>query len=184
MDKGVEINQSNFSKMLEWLDDDLEKAGQAYESIRIRLTKIFYARGCHTAEELADETIDRVTKKMDKLIHTYKGNPKLYFYGVAKNVFLEHTRKPVEKELPFHLKKEILDQDELEQRDECLTKCLKKLPKDENDLIINYYKGEKRKKIENRQKIMEDLDLTPQNLRIRAYRIRTKLQKCLIKCLG
>lgn len=82
MYKTPEINPEEFEKLLLWLDRDRESAGRAYEQIRLRLIKIFYARKCSVAEELADETIDRVAKKAASLLESYKGEPALYFYAV------------------------------------------------------------------------------------------------------
>ncbi|HEY0047746.1 MAG TPA: hypothetical protein VGB68_00565, partial [Pyrinomonadaceae bacterium] len=63
MDKENVINQENFDVLLNWLDRNREIAGQKYEKIRRRLIRIFLGRGCFEAEELADETINRVTRK-------------------------------------------------------------------------------------------------------------------------
>ncbi|MDH3528901.1 MAG: hypothetical protein OEQ28_05005 [Acidobacteriota bacterium] len=182
--RGTVTNPNNFQKLLVWLSDSVEESGEAYEALRQRLIRIFYARGCQTAEELADETIDRVTAKIESLIDTYEGDPRLYFYGVAKNVFREHLRKPVHNELPVNLSPNSNHSTEkAEYQDLCLTKCLKKLPEMESEFILDYYKGEKSQKIENRQKLMEKLDLTPQALRVKAFRVRAKLQKCVFACL-
>ena len=185
MARGTVVNQSNFDKLLAWLNEDRDLAAEKYETIRLRLTKIFYARGCREAEELADDTIERVTKKVDSVAENYEGDPALYFYGVAKNVFLEQTRKPVANELPPNLQNEPDEStpDELEARDRCLEKCLKKLSEEESKFILKYYKSEKAQKIENRKKMMQKLDITVEALRVRAFRIREKLQKCVFQCI-
>jgi len=79
--------------MLDWLDTDRERAGSKYEAIRLRLIKIFTCRGCQAAEELADETINRVIARIVEIANGYQGDPALYFYGVAQKVFLEDARK-------------------------------------------------------------------------------------------
>ena len=183
--RGTPKRDNKFQKLLVWMADSGENSGGAYEDIRIRLIRIFEARGCLAADELADETIDRVTKKIDFLRGTYKGDPRLYFYGVAKNVFREYLRKPKTGALPFTLAQSSnRNSEKLERRDVCLAKCLDRLPKAERDFILEYYEGEKSKKIQNRRMMMEKLDLTPQALRVKAFRIRTKLQKCLFRSLG
>ena len=48
--------------LLEWLDPNLDLAGEKYEEIRRGLIKIFGYRGCSDAEGLADETINRVAR--------------------------------------------------------------------------------------------------------------------------
>jgi DNA-directed RNA polymerase specialized sigma24 family protein len=183
MAKASTINQERFEKFLSWLDEDRETAGRKYEDIRRRLIKIFYARGCYLAEELADESIDRVIKKCDELMATYQGDPALYCYGVAHKVFLEFTRKPKNEELPDTIVQKEINVEELKPEYKCLNKCLKKLKPDQRRLIIDYYKGEKQTKIVGRKELEKKLEITNQSLRVRALRIRKLLQKCIENCL-
>nr|MDQ3743617.1 hypothetical protein [Acidobacteriota bacterium] len=64
-------DQDDFDSLLAWLDADREEAGKKYESIRLRLIRIFTCRGRHDSEELADETIRRVTLKAPTLAGEY-----------------------------------------------------------------------------------------------------------------
>ncbi|MGC2237422.1 MAG: hypothetical protein WA584_14765 [Pyrinomonadaceae bacterium] len=183
MSKVSEISQDNFEKMLNWLHKDREAAGQKYESIRQRLTKIFYTRGCYEAEELADETIDRVTVKIKSLAETYQGEPALYFYAVAKKVFLEYSRKPRSEELPPTLVKEETTDEDSEVYYQCLDKCLAKMPPAQHQLIIAYYQSDKHSKIEQRKRMEQILGISNQTLRVRALRLRAVLQKCVLSCV-
>ena len=54
--------------MLAWLDSDRERAGQKYEEIRCGLIKIFVCQGCTDPEGLADETINRVIRKIPEIV--------------------------------------------------------------------------------------------------------------------
>ena len=58
------LRQDEFDRLLTWLDPDPERAGSMYEKIRWRLIAILAARGCRVPEELADETIDRVARRV------------------------------------------------------------------------------------------------------------------------
>src|ERR1044072_6747769 len=87
------LTQDAFDKFLTWLNPNREQAATKYEEVRRKLIKIFACRGCAEAEDLADETINRVIRKMQELIDSYVGDPALYFYGVARNVHLEYVRK-------------------------------------------------------------------------------------------
>ena len=70
-----------------------------------------------------------------------------------------------------------------ESRLECLRACLSQLPSDSRDLILSYYQGEKGEKIKNR-KALTDLFGIPANiLRMRALRVRERLQVCADGCL-
>jgi len=184
MPRGSTANRTDFDELLVWIAQTGDSPGEAYERLRIRLIKILSSRGCYNADELTDETIDRVTKKVRSVAKTYEGDPRLYFYAVAKNVFREHLRKPKPDELPMHLVVKETTSEELEARDRCLSSCMGKLSEGQRDFILEYYSGDRSVKIQNRQKIMERLDISPQTLRVRAFRIRSKLQDCVKGCVG
>ena len=183
MTKKAEISQDNFEKLLDWLHSDRETAGQIYETIRNRLVKIFYARGYSAAEEMADETIDRVAKKSKALSETYQGEPSRYFYAVAKNISLEYSRKPKFEELPVILVKEETANEQVEIYHQCLDKCLTKMPSNQHQLIIEYYQGEKQAKIKQRKLIEMRMGIPSQTLRVRVLRMRKILQECVSKCV-
>src|ERR1041385_2060224 len=84
-----DINQEQFDRLLGWLDPDREKAGLKYESIRKRLIKVFVCRGSKTPEELADQTINRVVRKLPEIQAEYVGEAGHYFCGVGSNIFRE-----------------------------------------------------------------------------------------------
>src|SRR5207244_12800629 len=50
-------------------------------------------RGCMAAEDLADETINRVAARIGNVARDYEGDPASYFYGVCQNVHFEYLRK-------------------------------------------------------------------------------------------
>lgn len=181
-----EITQDSFEKLLNWLDPSRDQAAIKYESIRTRLIKLFCARGCRVAEELADETIDRVTKKSAELAASYKGDPALFFYGVAKKVFLEFTRRPRFEELSPTTTREAApssEDPEIEQYASCLDKCLEGLETTQHRLIITYYQGEHGEKIARRKRLQFELGISSEALRVRVLRIRSSLQKCVLKCV-
>jgi hypothetical protein len=66
---------------------------------------------------------------------------------------------------------------------ERLERCLERLFLADRELILEYYRGEQREKIENRRKLAERLVLTMNALSIRACRIREQLETCVMKSL-
>jgi RNA polymerase sigma factor (sigma-70 family) len=184
MDKENAINQENFDILLSWLDRNRENAGQKYEKIRRRLIRIFHGRGCFEAEELADETINRVTRKLPQVAADYVGEPTHYFYAVANKIHLEWLRKQKKinalplAETPDHA------ETESEAEYECLEICLKALPDKQRGLIVEYYRDEKSAKIENRRQIAEKLGINVNALQVKAFRIRAHLKECLQKCIA
>ena len=179
MKREREITQESFDKLLAWLDPDRERAGQKYEWIRLKLIKIFRCRGCTTPEDLTDETINRVTRKLQEIADIYVGDPALYFYGVAHKVILEHVKKR-----PDPLPPPPIDtREEIELEYSCLERCMERLGSDSRLLIIQYYQENKQAKIDHRKLLAERLGIALNALRIRAHRIRASLQQCVGECL-
>jgi RNA polymerase sigma factor (sigma-70 family) len=179
--KQLSLSQAAFDHLLHWLHPDREMAGLKYEEIRSRLIKVLVRRNCNCAEELADETINRVTSKLDTIVPTYEGDPALYFYGVANHVFREWVKKkplPLLPVIAVPLKDVDVDEDY-----ERLEKCLEQLSPESRWLIVEYYQEEKGEKIDHRKALAEQLRITPDSLRMRAHRIKTALKKCLLDCL-
>lgn len=79
MKKDWILTQESFDALLAWLDPAREEAGRRYEEIRRRLIKIFTCRGCGEPEDLADETINRVSKKLKEIESDYSGDPRSVF---------------------------------------------------------------------------------------------------------
>ena len=69
--------------------------------------------------------------------------------------------------------------EEHERRLDCLRHCLKSLPADQVDLIFNYYQGEKTEKIKHRKTLANRLRISLNTLRMRALRLREKLEACV-----
>lgn len=177
----------NFEPLLTWLDPDREKAGRKYEEIRHSLIMIFELRGCFDAEDLADETITRVLGKVPELAKNYEGNPALYFYGVARRLTYEVSRRQqtrVEIEDPEKLRAPDVN-DPPEERDaeyECLDQCLAELPPAERELILLYYQQDQ-PTIAYRRELARRLGLEPNALRVKVHRIRATVNACINKCL-
>jgi DNA-directed RNA polymerase specialized sigma24 family protein len=178
-----ELNHLAFEKLLSWLDKDHNIAAEKYEAIRRRLIKILDYRSCFDSESIADETFDRVAKKIDWLIENYQGDPTLYFLAVANNIYLEYIKKPRQEELHENIVQKETDEEDFQPEYECLQNCLQKLNSEQREFILNYYQGEKSEKINNRKKLVEDSGKGVTNLRVQAHRIRAKLQKCVTECV-
>ena len=177
----AEITPESFAKFLEWLSPDSERAGEEYERLRFRLCRFFSLRHCHFADELADETINRVILKSSS---QEIENKLAYCYGVAKNVYRESLRK----------ERTLLDIDEVEIpvnaspqqsfSSECLDKCLEKLPSDSRNLLLDYFSETRQKKVELHQRISASLRMTQTALRMRIMRSKQKLKACVQECMS
>lgn len=180
MNKDWVLTKESFDALLAWLDPAREEAGRKYEEIRLRLIKIFACRGCCEPEDLADETINRVSKKLNEIQETYSGDPARYFYGVANKVHLEYLRRKPAPVQPVRTE----NSDEIEKEFECLERCILKLTPDNRLLVLGYYQDEKRAKIDHRKNLAEQMGIAVNALRIRACRIRASLQKCVQSCVN
>ena len=179
MNKDWFLSQEAFDSLLAWLDPDREQAAVKYEDIRKRLILIFTGRACAEAEDLADETINRVISKLDELGKSFEGDRGRYFFGVANKVYLEYRRRKSPQ--PPHFPPVDSDQIELEFR--CLERCIETLSEAQRYLLLQYYGAEGGAKVEHRKRLAVELGIAPNALRIRAYRIRVGLQECMRKCM-
>ena len=175
------ITQEQFDSLLAWLAADRELAGRRYETIRSGLVRIFVLRGLNDAEDLADETINRVMVRLPGIRKNYQGEPACYFYGVAKNIIRECRKK---KEFATGVVDVRVDPkiDAGEEHD-CLGHCLERLSISKRNLILDYYSYEGHGKIEHRKHMASQLNLTLGAGRNRAFQIRLTLQNCMRRCL-
>lgn len=178
------LTKEAFDALLCLLSENRDQAAEKYLEIRRNLVRFFEWRGCQFPEDHADETVNRVAKKV------WEGeeiqNPKAYFIGVARLLLLEiHKSRAKESHSLNELalvKVETEPSSDVEGRADCLQKCLQGLSADDRELILQYYQGEKSDKIANRRKIAERLNLPINSVRMRALRLREKLQTCMEKC--
>jgi DNA-directed RNA polymerase specialized sigma24 family protein len=175
------LTEEQFQRLIAWLGPDADAAGERYEFIRQGLIIFFVNRRCLDAEDLADETINRVAEKLEWLADSYEGDPERYFYGVAKNVSLEYGRR---KRLPANATRPPTPPDPLtEAYYACLDACLGRLTQENRELILAYYAAMTRK-AGARRKLREQLSIKAGALRARTFRVRSMLEKCVRDCMA
>lgn len=185
----------SFDRLLEWLDDGADSHGSMYLEIRMRLVSYFNRRNRPTADDLADETFNRVARTLEEDGGIAIRPPARYCYTVAKFVLLEDLRheqaqlrlrgtisscelsatgaRRLEPEESFTIR---------EQRLDCLERCLEELNPDQRALVVAYYRDERRQKIERRRDMAKRLGITMNALSIRVGRIRTALEASVESC--
>jgi len=177
-----EVTQEKFARFLEWLSPNFERAGEEYERLRFRLCTFFSLRHCCFADELADETINRVILKSSE---GKIENKAAYCFGVAKNVYRESLRKErIHLDIDEVTTLAAKPPEEPSFSSECLDKCLDKLSPESKDLLLDYFSEAKLKKIELHRGISESLRMTQTALRMRVMRSKHKLKICIQECMG
>lgn len=183
--RGWYLTQEAFDRFLSLLDVDRDRSGEMYETLRRSLIHMFIWRGCRDPETHADETINRVIRKVDEgeeirdLIS--------YAHGVARLLLLEIFRKQEREQIGIeHLPPPAVEparQDDSENGVLCLRRCLNRLPEESRRLIVQYYQGEKSARIQNRKRLATGLCITLNALRYRAFELRQRLEGCIERCM-
>jgi len=192
------LTKGAFHRLLNWLDEGTDSDGEKYVEIRQKLVSFFDGKNCQSPYRLADETLDRVARRLEEEGSITDKTPAHYCYIVAKYIFLESLRDPTRMqgsldELPdssqpaYNPIAVVNLNDEREEQEkwlDCLKRCAQELALGERELITQYYQGKGRNKIENRQALADRLEISIEELRIRAFRIRKRLKPRVEKCVG
>jgi RNA polymerase sigma factor (sigma-70 family) len=155
---------------MQLLDEDAALAKERYELLRQRLNCYFRHRCFNDAEDLADEVISRVIRRLQEGAAVPKEAVPGFCYGVARMVALERWKQqaptvdipldslPVPANIGHDADTAIL-----------IEQFLSQLPADEREVVRDYY-------WEDREELANRLGLTPNALRIRVFRITSYLR--------
>lgn len=183
-------------RLLRYFDSDPVVASEKLLRCRQKLIRRFAAERCHDAEDLANETLQRVLQTLDRDETQLTTQIEAFIAGFATNVLRESWRRPILREDPLDAlsptkEPRTLSPEKLvfvlsEQEDLllCLEKCLDKFHAWERETLIRYYDanhGEKLKKV--REVMALSLGITSSQLRKRAFNFRAKLEECIKNCL-
>jgi DNA-directed RNA polymerase specialized sigma24 family protein len=161
--------------LLTSLDLDSTRAAEHYEELRARLIERFRARGLSDAEHLADETFDRVARRLRE--SEQPRDLARYIFGTGRLVALEASRRarrsqPLDDEAAFDAP---LPPRDCEARIEALSVCLAELPAPTRELLLRYEHGHRGERIAHRRALALELGIGINALRIRVHRLREKL---------
>jgi len=185
------VTELAFSRLLEWLDDGVDSHGETYVGMRNRLVVYFDRRNRLSADELADETLNRIARTLERDGRIETTPPARYCFVVARFVLLEDIRRdrlqvPLDEtraRVPHPGTASPVDQDDdaaaREVRLDSLDRCLEQLKPEQRDLIVEYYHGARQQKIERRRELAKRLGISMNALGIRASRIRSALESCV-----
>jgi len=187
-----DLTPEAFERFLAWLDADRERAGRKYEDIRRGLITLFNCRGCSTAEDLADETINRAIRQLCTIEDSYQGDPAKYLHGIARFVALEYFNRQVKRyggPAPEDFPDPSgpggpNDKNEGEELIRCLRRCLEKLKPEKRKMFILYYREGNRLNLDHRRSLAEQFGCSINALRIQMHRLNEELRLCINECRG
>lgn len=183
----------DLERLLLRLDSDKTNASQKYEELRRSLVKFFDWNRSLRAEELADETLNRVAAKL-KTEEIQSVHP--YALSVARYVLLEDFKK-YRREASIedicggidsivsreNMEREIVERIDQQIMNACLRDCRSKLRPADSVFVIAYYGADGEKQKVHRERLARTEVMTMTALRTRANRLRDKLEQCVIRCL-
>jgi DNA-directed RNA polymerase specialized sigma24 family protein len=177
------LSHEAFEVLLARLGDDRDRAGYRYEALRHRLARFFEWRGCPFPEATADEALNRLARRLaeGEEIHDLE----CYALGVAR-LLVRESSKAAKRELEaYDAAARTLGQADpsLERLDRCVEACLDELPPAAREIIVEYYSADKHEKIVRRRELAARLGVSVTGLRLRAFRIRQCLAKCVVRRL-
>jgi DNA-directed RNA polymerase specialized sigma24 family protein len=168
-----QLDRRAFDLLLAALDADRVAASGKYERLRGKLINLFAWERCEAPQELADEALDRLARKLAEGLPLQ--SPDQYALGIARRMLLEQRRASYVKQTALRALRYLggpsaRDAELLRSTE----RCLAELPEESRDLIERYY-------AEDRDAIANELDISLNALRNRALRIREKLLDCVTK---
>jgi len=157
-----ETSQPDLRRLLARLSPDPVQAWQAYAHLRLALLTYFRNSRCSDAEQLADETLDRLAEKPDDYEITSVAE---FAFGIARNVRREAIRAAALQSSTGQcdeirngepsLEDAIVSQIDMEQKLSCLKRCMEALPPEERQLFQEYHRDESAGLDEHRQRLAE-----------------------------
>jgi DNA-directed RNA polymerase specialized sigma24 family protein len=193
------LSEVAFARLLAWLDEGVDSGGETYLEMRRRLVSYFDRRQRPSPDELADETFNRIARTLEDEGVIEVTPPARYCYVVARFVMLEDVRRRDHAHISLDESRAVdasagsrqtrheSDEEAHAQRErrlDCLDRCLQQLTSAQRELIVEYYRDERRRKIERRRDLAIRLGISMNALGIRSSRIRATLEACVGACGG
>jgi DNA-directed RNA polymerase specialized sigma24 family protein len=186
------LSQEGFDRLLALFHPDRDRAGLQYEALRHKLVRFFEWRRCHAADELADETLDRVSRKLLEGVEIRIQDPASFVYGVARNIAREALVRAARHPLPLAVEVETEDAldrahtdpaaEDADRALHCLDRCLEAMPAETRRLLLVYHSDKRGSPA--RQRFLDGLRVSPGALWVRMFRLRKRLERCVQGCMN
>jgi len=186
-------SQRGFTRLLEWLDGGVDSSGQTYLEMRRRLTSYFVRRNRPFADDLADETLSRISKILEQDGAITVTPQARFCYVVARFVMLEDVRREQREQQRDRSTRDTRSSTEAwsgrraellqtendatrERQLERLDLGLRLLAPEQRELIVEYYRDKGQGTITHRRDMANRLGISVNALCVRASRIRAALE--------
>ena len=195
------LDDASLGALLKALGPDVEQAARKYTRLRERLTRFFAWNRADNADALADETLDRLARRLGRADAVDSSadrdaagsarkesveRPEEFAAGIARLVLHEQRRRQLRAEQTFDKIQREADTDRVawraeeshraEERSAVLEKCMAELSEEQRELIRRYYSVEGRTMIDARKRLADEMGISINALRNRALRIRAELE--------
>lgn len=163
------------------LSPDRDEAARQFELLRRKLLQFFTYEACRFPDRWADETLDRLAKRLvegepvDDVNGFVRGASRL----VLKEAQLIEQRDRAAAAAAVPL---MAEPTRAESDARCLERCLAQLPAEQRSLVEAYYTGDMQARISGRKELAARFGMTVEALRSRAFRIRRQLEDCFFQC--
>jgi DNA-directed RNA polymerase specialized sigma24 family protein len=178
------LTKEAFEKLLSYLDPNYELAAEKYVTFHNKLLKFFEWRGCLVPDLYVDETINRVTRKIEQgtVVDNFQG----FLYGVAKNVLREALKHDGEVKTSVDAGTfgniPLPESVEPDYRLECIEVCLLQLPAEGRELLLAYYETGP-SLLRQRRELARRQGVSLVTLRVQVHRLRRTLEKHVSECV-
>lgn len=180
------MTNESFRILLEALKSHSSDAGSAYTNLRNSLVRYFQIKDDVDTDEAADEVLDRVALKLSQ--NTEIKNLTQYSFGVASLIFLERLRaaaKNKKAQTEFYAAREKQSNDDLQDDFVYFRECFQKLSLAEKNFMKDYFPDLPFTELTpHREKLCAEKKLSINNLRIKIYRLKQRLEDCVRKKLS
>jgi DNA-directed RNA polymerase specialized sigma24 family protein len=177
-----------FEFFLSWLSPDRDTAETKYKTLRRRLITVLDLRGCPVSEDVVEEAVLRFVHRLPTMADSFKDNdPTSYLYVTAHHLHLEYIERqfaPLPDDITELPQPDADASVEEERLHECLDRCLEGMGGAERERLLDYYRHDKRAKIDLRKTLARRMGISANALRIRIYHLRNALQTCIEECSG
>lgn len=157
------LTHRTLDALLDQLAPRRSEAAQRYEVLKTKLIRFFAWRGAENAEELADDSLDRMASKILEGLRLTGADLSRYALGIARRVYSESQKRKQRQTESLGRRPQHPDPKARARTEALLQRldvCLEQLSEEQRRLILRYYEGDGGDRIHHRRR-MEELQVPP-----------------------